>query len=141
MLIPRKVKHRKWHKGRARNIRWATDKIDLSFGSYGLKALTPAYVDSRQIEACRRVLTRYTKRGGKIWIRIYPDKPITKKGNEVPMGAGKGAVDHYVTVVKPGMVLFEMEGIPAKEAKEALELAAYKLPCVMKFVSKDMYGR
>ncbi len=141
MLMPKKVKHRKWHKGRRRNIRSATDKIELAFGSYGLKAMTNAYVDSRQIEACRRVLTRYTKRGGKIWIRIFPDKPITKKGNEVPMGSGKGAVDHYVSVVKPGMMLFEMEGITPAQAKEALESSGYKLPCITKFITKDSYGR
>ncbi len=135
MLIPRKVKHRKWHKGRARNIRWATDKIELAFGAHGLKATSNVYVSSRQIEACRRVLTRYTRRGGKIWIRIFPDKPITKKGNEVPMGAGKGAVDHYVAVVKPGTILFEMDGIPDAQAKEALKLAAYKLPCTTKYVT------
>jgi large subunit ribosomal protein L16 len=140
MLIPRKVKHRKWHKGRARNIRHATDKIELAFGSFGLKALSPAWVSSQQIEACRRVLTRYTKRGGKIWIRIFPDKPITKKGNEVPMGSGKGAVDHYVAPVKIGTILFEMEGIPADKAKEALELSGYKLPCKVKYVTNP-YAR
>lgn len=135
MLIPKKVKHRKWHKGRARNIRHATDKIELAFGSYGLKAMTPSWVSSQQIEAARRVLTRYIKRGGKIWIRIFPDKPITKKGNEVPMGAGKGAVDHFVAVVKPGTVLFEMDGIPAASAKEALESAGFKMSSVCKFIS------
>jgi large subunit ribosomal protein L16 len=137
MLIPRKVKHRKWHNGRARNIRWATDKIELAFGSYGLKATSNCWVDSRQIEACRRVLTRYTKRGGKIWIRIFPDRPVTKKGNEVPMGAGKGAVDHYVVTVKPGMMLFEMDGIPPASAKEALTLSGYKLPCTVKYITKN----
>lgn len=140
MLIPKKVKHRKWHKGRARNIRRATDKIELAFGSFGLKAMGPAWVSSQQIEACRRVLTRYTKRGGKIWIRIFPDKPITKKGNEVPMGSGKGAVDHYVTPVKIGTVMFEMDGILPDQAKEALVSAGYKLPCKVKFISKE-YGR
>jgi len=135
MLIPKKVKHRKWHKGRARNKRIASDKIELAFGSYGLKATGPAWVTSRQIEAVRRVLTRYTKRGGKIWIRIFPDKPITKKGNEVPMGAGKGAVDHYVAPVRPGTVMFEMGGIPADKAKEALELSSYKLPCTSRFIT------
>ncbi len=137
MLIPKKVKHRKWHKGRARTIRHATDKIDLAFGPYGLKALTPAWVTSQQIEAARRVLSRYIKRGGKIWIRIFPDKPITQKGNETPMGAGKGAVDHYVAVVKPGTVMFEMDGIPATSAKEALESAAYKLGAVCKYITKQ----
>ena len=135
MLIPKKVKHRKMHKGRARNIRHATDKIELAFGPYGLKAMTPAWVTSQQIEAARRVLTRYIKRGGKIWIRIFPDKPITQKGNETPMGAGKGAVDHYVAVVKPGTVMFEMDGIPAASAKEALEAAAYKISAVCKYIT------
>ena len=135
MLIPKKVKHRKWHKGRARNIRTATTKINLSFGSYGLKAMTPAWLSSQEIEAGRRVLTRYVKKGGKIWIRIFPDKPITKKGNEVPMGSGKGAVDHYVAVVRAGTVIYEMDGIPADQAKIALQSAAYKLSAVCKFIS------
>lgn len=138
MLIPKKVKHRKWHKGRARNIRNATDKIEVAFGQFGLKALTPAWLSARQIESCRRVLTRYTKRGGKIWIRIFADKPITKKGNEVPMGSGKGGVDHYVAVVKPGTMIFEMDGIPEASAKEALELASYKLACKTRYVTKHM---
>ncbi len=138
MLIPKKVKHRKWHKGRARNIRHATDKIELAFGSFGLKALSPAWVSSRQIEACRRVLTRYTKRSGKIWIRIFPDKPITKKGNEVPMGSGKGAVDHYVAPIKIGTMLFEMDGLPQAQAKDALLLAGYKLSCKVKFITKTI---
>jgi len=135
MLIPKKVKHRKWHKGRGRNIRIATDKVELAFGPYGLKALTPAWMTSQQIEAARRVLTRYIKRGGKIWIRVFPDKPITKKGNETPMGAGKGAVDHYVAVVRAGTVLFEMDGISFDDAKKALESAAYKLGSVCKFIT------
>lgn len=137
MLIPKKVKHRKWHKGRARNIRHATDKIELAFGPFGLKAMTSAWVSARQIEAARRVLTRYTRRGGKIWIRIFADRPVTKKGNEVPMGAGKGAVDHYVSVVKPGTIMFEMDGITPASAKEALEMAAYKLACRSKFIAKE----
>lgn len=137
MLIPKKVKHRKWHKGRARNIRHATDKIDLAFGPFGLKAMTPAWVTSQQIEAARRVLTRYIKRGGKIWIRIFPDKPITQKGNETPMGAGKGAVDHYVAVVKPGTIMFEMDGITAASAKEALESAGYKIGAVCKYITNQ----
>lgn len=129
MLIPKKVKHRKWHKGRARNIRHATDKVTLAFGSYGLKAQTHAWVSARQIEAVRRVITRYLRKGGKVWIRIFPDKPVTKKGSEVPMGSGKGAVEHYVVVVKPGMILFELDGIPADKAIEALKRGAHKLPC------------
>ncbi len=136
MLIPRKVKHRKWHKGRARNIRHATDKIELAFGSFGLKAMTPSWISSQEIEAGRRVLTRYVKKGGRIWIRVFPDKPITKKGNETPMGAGKGAVDHYVAVIKPGTIIYEMDGIPADQAKIALQSAAYKLSSVCKFISK-----
>ncbi|MDO8584316.1 MAG: 50S ribosomal protein L16 [bacterium] len=135
MLIPKKVKHRKWQKGRARNIRIASDKVELAFGSYGLKAITPAWATSQQIEAARRVLTRYIKRGGKIWIRVFPDKPITRKGAETPMGAGKGAVDHYVAMIRPGTIMFEMDGIPAAEAKKALESAAYKLASVCKFVT------
>ena len=138
MLIPKKVKHRKWHKGRARNIRHATDKIELAFGSFGLKAMTSSWVSARQIEAARRVLTRYTRRGGKIWIRIFADRPVTKKGNEVPMGAGKGAVDHYVSVVKPGTMLFEMDGITEAQAKEALELSGYKMSCRTKFIKKEI---
>ncbi len=129
MLIPRKVKHRKWHKGRGRNRRVATDKVFLAFGSLGLKATQPAWLTSRQIESCRRVLTRYTRRGGKIWIRIFPDKPITKGGNEKRMGGGKGGVDHYVAPVRPGTVMFEMDGIPEAQAREALTSASYKLPC------------
>ncbi|MEI7512883.1 MAG: 50S ribosomal protein L16 [Candidatus Uhrbacteria bacterium] len=136
MLIPKKVKHRKWHKGRARNIRHATDKIELAFGPFGLKAMTGSWISSQEIEAGRRVLTRYIKKGGKVWIRVFPDKPVTVKGNETPMGAGKGAVDHYVAVVKPGTIIYEMDGIPADQAKIALQSAAYKLSSVCKFISK-----
>lgn len=134
MLMPKKTKHRKSHKGRRGGK--ATRLIKVSFGSFGLKSLEPHWVTSRQIEATRRVLTRYTRKGGKIWIRIFPDKPVTKKGGEIPMGKGKGAVDHYVAVVKPGMVMFEMDGIPAETAKEAMDLAAYKLPVKCKFIKK-----
>ncbi len=136
MLIPSKVKHRKWHKGRARNIRTASDKVEIAFGSYGLKALTPSWVSSQQIEAARRVLTRYIKKGGKIWIRIFPDHPVTSHGSENSMGSGKGAVDHYVAVVRAGTVLFEMDGIPPEAAKEALEGAGYKLGSVCKYIAK-----
>ena len=134
MLMPKKTKHRKSHKGRRGGK--ATRLIKVSFGSFGLKSLEPHWVSSRQIEATRRVLTRYTRKGGKIWIRIFPDKPVTKKGGEIPMGKGKGTVDHYVAVVKPGMVMFEMDGIPEETAKEAMDLAAYKLPVKCKFVKK-----
>lgn len=137
MLIPKKVKHRKWHKGRARFRRGATDKITLAFGSCGLKAMSPAWVNSRQIEAVRRVLTRYLRKGGKIWIRVFPDRPITRKGSEVPMGAGKGAVEHYVVEVKPGMVLFEIDGIPDDKARQAMKDASYKLPCICSVISKN----
>lgn len=136
MLIPKKVKHRKSHKGRRRNSGVATRNVNLSFGSFGLKSLEHCWMTSRQIEAGRRVLSRYTKRSGKIWIRVFPDKPVTQKSGEVPMGSGKGAVDHYVVVIKPGTIIFEMEGVPLKDAKDALSLAAYKLPFKSKFVSK-----
>ncbi len=123
-------------KGRARNKRIATTKTAVSFGSYGLKALGPAWVTSRQIEAARRAMTRFIKRGGKIWIRIFPDKPITNHGNESVMGGGKGAVDHYVAVIRPGTVLFEMDGVTEEAAREAMDLAAYKLPMKTQFVKK-----
>jgi len=136
MLLPKKVKHRKWHKGRKRNQGVATRMVEVSYGSFGLKAMSYAWITSRQIEAARRVLTRYTKRGGKIWIRVFPDKPVTQKGAETPMGKGKGAVDHYVAVVKPGAVIFEMEGIPEVEARKALEASGYKLPFRTKYITK-----
>ena len=135
--MPAKVKHRKLHKG---HLSWsqrvATSKLDVSFGAFGLKALTGAWVTSRQIEACRRAMTRHLKRGGKIWIRIFPDKSITAKGNETPMGGGKGGVDHYVAVVRPGTVKFEMDGVTEVIAREAMRLAAYKLPMRTRFVVK-----
>lgn len=136
MLIPRKVKYRKAHKGVFPSGHNATDKIELAFGSFGLKSLGSGWVSSQQIEAARRVLTRYIKRTGKIWIRVFPDKPITKKGNEVGMGAGKGGVDHYVAVVRPGTIIFEMDGVPPEAAKLAMESAAYKICTKCKFVSR-----
>jgi len=136
MLLPKKVKHRKWQKGRKRNTGVATRSLDLNYGSYGIKALGHSWLTSRQIEAARRVLTRYTKRTGKVWIRPFPDKPVTQKGAETPMGKGKGAVDHYVCVVKPGAIIFEMDGISQEDAKKALDLASYKLPFKTKFISK-----
>ncbi len=138
MLIPKKVKHRKWHKGRGRGKRIATRKTTLAFGTIGLKATTEAWVTSRQIEAARRAMTRAVKRGGKIWIRIFPNKPVTAKGSEMPMGKGKGAVDHYVSVVRPGTVLFEMAGVDEELARKALTLAAHKLPVKWKIVTRDM---
>ncbi|PIT90804.1 MAG: 50S ribosomal protein L16 [Candidatus Komeilibacteria bacterium CG10_big_fil_rev_8_21_14_0_10_41_13] len=135
MLAPKKVKHRKWH--RTDKIKGkAGRKTTLSFGTYGLKAITASWVTARQIESARRVMTRYTQRGGKIWIRIFPDKPMTKKGSEVPMGKGKGAVDHYVAVVRAGTVMFEMAGVTKEMAEKAMTLAAYKLPVKCKFISK-----
>lgn len=136
MLIPRKVKHRKWHKGRRRKLGVATSKTQVDFGAFGLQSTTRGWITSRQIEAARKVLTRYTKKTGKIWIRLFPDKPVTQKGAEMPMGKGKGAVDHYVCVVKPGTVMFEMDGIPEGEARQALELANYKLPVQARFVTR-----
>lgn len=136
MLLPKKVKHRKWHKGRRRNLGVATRATKLSFGDYGLKSETHGWVTSRQIEAARKVLTRYVRRGGKIWIRVFPDKPVTKKGNEVPMGGGKGAPDHYVAVIKPGTVMFEMVGVTLDEAKEAMAMAGYKFGVQTRFIKK-----
>ena len=136
MLLPRKVKFRKSHKGRKRNKGVASRKTEISFGSYAMKSMEYAWVTSRQIEAARRAMTRFIKRGGKIWIRIFPDKPVTKKGAEVPMGKGKGAVDHYVAIVKPGTVLFEMDGVPEDAAKEAMRLAGHKLPIKILFIKK-----
>lgn len=114
----------------------ATRINTLAFGDYAVVAQTHSWVSSRQIESARRVLTRYVRRGGKIWIRIFPDRPVTKKGSEVPMGGGKGAPDHYVCTIKPGTVLFEMSGIPEEKAREALKLASYKLPVKTRIVTK-----
>lgn len=136
MLLPKKVLHRKWQKGRRRQMGVATRSNFVAFGEYGIKSQEHGWVNSRQIEAIRRVLTRYVKKGGKIWIRIFPDKPITKKGNETPMGGGKGAPDHYVAVVKPGTVMFEMGGIPEEAAREAIKNAAFKISVKTKFVTK-----
>ena len=137
MLLPKKVKHRKWHKGRRRFIGVETRGTVLAFGSFGLKAKGRAWITSRQIEAARRTMTRYVQKSGKIWIRVFPDKPVTKKGQEVPMGGGKGSVDHYVAAVKPGRVLFEMDGIEEKIAQEALRRAAFKLPLRTRFVRRE----
>jgi len=136
MLLPKKVLHRKWHKGRRRNKGVATRINSVDFGSYGMKSLGYAWVTSRQIEAARKVLTRYVRKAGKIWIRIFPDKPVTKKGNEVPMGGGKGAPDRYIAVVKPGTVMFEMDGVTEEKAKEAIALAGYKFGVKTDFVKK-----
>ena len=137
MLLPKKVQHRKWHKGRRRQKGVATRANSVDFGDYGLKSQGYGWVTSRQIESARRVLTRYVRRGGKVWIRIFPDKPVTMKGNETPMGGGKGAPDHYVAVVKPGTVLFEMVGVTRESAKEAMDMASYKFGVKTKFVEKN----
>lgn len=135
--MPKKVKHRKHHRGgKIRGI--ATRGNKLSFGSFGLKSMESNLISSRQIEAARRAMTRYVQRGGKIWIRIFPDKPMTQKGSEVPMGKGKGAVDHFVAVIKPGRVLFEMDGVKEEIAKKAMTLAAYKLNVKTKFITKEI---
>jgi len=136
MLIPKKVKHRKWHKGTRRNLGVATRNNFVTFGEFGLKSTEHGWITSREIEAARRVLTRYVRRGGKIWIRIFPDKPVTKKGNETPMGGGKGGPDHYVAIVKPGTVLFEMGGITKEQAVIAMDFAAYKLRVKTRFALK-----
>ena len=136
MLMPKKMKHRKWHKGRASGKRIATSKTRLAFGKLGLKAVTESWVTSRQIEAARRAMTRHVKRGGSIWIRIFPDHPVTAKGAEVPMGKGKGGVDHYITPVRPGTVMFEIDGVPDDVAREALRLASHKLPVKTKIATR-----
>jgi len=132
MLLPKKVKHRKWQKGTHRGKACRGNK--LSFGQFGLKGLEISRITSRQIEAARRTLTRHLKKEGKIWIRIFPDKPITSKGTEVPMGAGKGDVSHFVAIVKPGTILFEVDGVSEKIAQEGLKKVSYKLPIKTKFV-------
>ncbi len=132
MLMPKKVKHRKHHRGKMRGK--ATRGNEVSFGSYGLKTVECGWITSRQIEAARIAMTRYIKRGGKIWIRIFPDKPVTKKPAETRMGSGKGAPEFWVAVVKPGRVMFEIDGVTADQAKQAFRLAAFKLPVQSKFV-------
>ena len=136
MLIPKKVKHRKWQKGRSLGREVETRGTELAFGSYGIQSLESAWLTSAQIESARRTLTNFIKREGKIWIRIFPDKPITKKPPEVTMGAGKGAVDHYVAPVKPGRILFEMDGVSAQTAENAFRLAGHKLPVKTKVIKK-----
>ena len=136
MLQPKRTKYRKQFKGRNRGI--ATRGTEVSFGQYGLKATAAGFITSRQIEAARRALTRHIKRGGKVWIRIFHDKPITKKPLEVRQGKGKGSVEYWVAVIQPGRVLFEMEGISADTAKVALKLAAAKLPMTTNFVTRTV---
>ncbi|MFN0151900.1 MAG: 50S ribosomal protein L16 [bacterium] len=135
MLMPKRVKFRKQQRGRRRGV--ATRGSTLHFGEFGLKALEPAWITNRQIEAARVALTRHVKRGGKVWIRIFPDKPVTEKPAETRMGKGKGSPEYWVAVVKPGRVLFEIEGVPVELAKAAMRLAAGKLPIKTKFVSRE----
>lgn len=135
MLMPKKTKHKKMHK--AKRGGKATSLLNLDFGTYGLKSLESCWITSRQIEATRRVIAKYTKKNGKTWIRIFPDRSVTAKGGEIPMGKGKGAVDHYVAIVKPGMIMYEIDGLTEEQSLKALSLAAYKLPVKCKIVKKD----
>jgi large subunit ribosomal protein L16 len=136
MLQPKRVKYRKAHRGRLKGK--VEDKV--SFGEFGLQAAEGAWITARQIEAVRRVLVRFTRRGGKLWIRIFPDKPVTKKPAETRMGSGKGDLDHWVSVVKPGRILFEMAGVKEDSAKRAMQLASHKLPIATKFVAREVQG-
>ena len=136
MLIPSKVKHRKWTKTAGMSSGVETRAVELAFGEFGLKAMKPGLITSRQIEAARRAILRYLKKGGKIWIRVFPDKPRTKKGTEVPMGGGKGGVDHYVFYVRPGRILFELDGVSEDIASEALRNAADKLSMKTRFIKR-----
>jgi large subunit ribosomal protein L16 len=138
MLQPKRVKHRKQHKGRIRGN--AERGSTIAFGSFGLKALEPIWITNRQIEAARQALTRHMKREGNVWIRIFPDKPITAKPAEVRMGKGKGSLEYWAAVVKPGRILFEADGVPEQVAREAFELAAQKLPIKLKFVVRPDYA-
>nr|WRW10755.1 50S ribosomal protein L16 [Papenfussiella kuromo] len=134
MLSPKKTKFRKQHRGRLKGK--ASRGNTINFGDYAIQALEPTWLTSRQIEATRRTITRYTKRGGKLWITVFPDKPITARAAESRMGSGKGSVEYWVAIVKPGHILFELSGVPLKLAKEALEIASYKLPIKTKFLTK-----
>jgi large subunit ribosomal protein L16 len=134
MLMPKRVKYRKQMRGRMKGK--ASRGANVAFGDYGLQALEPCWMTSRQIEAARRAIVRYIRRGGKVWIRVFPDKPVTAKAAETRMGSGKGAVDHWVAVIKPGRILFEMTGIPEEDAREALRLASHKLPIKTQFVRR-----
>jgi large subunit ribosomal protein L16 len=135
ILMPKKVKHRKWHKGSSKGVE--SRATEINFGSFGLKSMGTKWLTARQLEASRRYIIRYMKNGGKLWIRVFPDKPVTAKGAETGMGSGKGAVDHYVYAIKPGRMIFEIDGLKEEIAKEALEGAARKLPIPTKFVKKD----
>jgi large subunit ribosomal protein L16 len=135
MLLPKRTKYRKQHRGRMKGK--AGRGSTLSFGDFGLQALEPCWMTSRQIEAARRAIVRYVRRGGKLWIRVFPDKPVTARAAETRMGKGKGAVDHWVAVVKPGRLIFEIAGVPEDAAREAMRLASHKLPIKTRFVSRE----
>ncbi|MFY0544892.1 50S ribosomal protein L16 [Brevibacillus sp. H7] len=138
MLTPKRVKHRKQHRGKmAGNAKGGTT---IAFGEYGLQALEPSWITNRQIEAARIAMTRYIRRGGKVWIKIFPDKPITQKPLEVRMGSGKGSPEHWVAVVKPGKIMFELAGVSEEVAREAMRLAMHKLPIKCKFVKREEVG-
>ncbi len=134
MLLPNKVKHKKWFKGVSKGNE--TRGTRISFGAYGLKSMGTKWITSRQIEASRRAIIRYLRKGGKLWIRIFPDKPVTRKGAETPMGGGKGGVEFYTFPIKPGRIIFEIDGISEEQAKEALRKASDKLPIETKFVKR-----
>ena len=134
MLQPKRTKFRKQQKGRNRGLAQVGNKV--SFGEFALQATSRGFITARQIEAARRAITRYVKRGGKLWIRVFPDKPITKKPQETRMGKGKGPPDHWVAVVKPGRVLYEMDGVTREVAEEAFRLASHKLPCKTRFMAR-----
>ena len=135
MLSPKKTKFRKQQRGRMRGLASRGNKI--AFGDFALQALEPCWITSRQIEAGRRAMTRYAKRGGKLWIRVFPDKPVTARAADTRMGSGKGSPEYWVAVVKPGRVMFEMAGVPEETAREAFRLAGHKLPCKTKFVKRE----
>ncbi len=135
MLLPKRVKYRRVHRGRMKGK--ALRGNFVSHGEYGLQAIEPCWITSNQIEAARIAMTRYTRRGGQVWIKIFPDKPVTEKPAETRMGSGKGSPEYWVSVVKPGKVLFEIAGVPEETAREALRLASHKLPCKTKFIAKE----
>ncbi|OEH86334.1 50S ribosomal protein L16 [Desulfuribacillus stibiiarsenatis] len=138
MLLPKRVKYRREHRGRMKGE--AKGGKEIAFGEYGLQALEPAWITNRQIEAARIAMTRYIRRGGKVWIKIFPSKPVTQKPAETRMGSGKGSPEHWVAVVKPGRIMFELAGVPEETAREALRLASHKLPIKTKFVKRDEMG-
>lgn len=134
--MPKKVKHRKWHRGVTKGVE--TRATQLDFGSFGLKAMDTRWITSRQIESARRYIIRYMKKGGKVWVRIFPDKPVTSKGEEVPLGGGKGSVHHYVFPIKPGRIIFEIDGLKEDVARQALKGAAIKLPIKTKIIKREI---